>query len=296
MLLMLINKAISNNIQFRGEFQMKKIISILTTMFLLCLILSISAFASTSALKLDSTSSLDNIFKNSQSYKDLIKKDPGAKLMSRNEMYYKMEINDDNTITKTSYTPTEYALTTNNTIQSSNITPLNITKSFGWINVSTYAYKETSGKYFVSFTYNWITVPYWQLTDAIVIGADSNLLLSTTSVYAYHNVSFTDNSQNNYVFNWNNPDMQCRGANTYGINVSLMPKSYNGPRVTNAYGGISAEGILTNQVGAKYFGGYGHRQITVGSPTFSYSPGAPGFCFSFQPSYDEANLSDTVLK
>lgn len=265
------------------------------------LTLMISCFSVTSsfaknantALELHSSNTLDQIVLESQSYKDMIKNNYDAKLLTRNEMYYKVEIDDKNQVKKTAYSPEEYKVEMLKE-QSNEYTTYSqsSSKSYGWIDVAIYGWYYSSEKWFIEFTYNWTKVPSTQLTDAIVLGADSNLPIYTETIQAAHTVK-TNIRTLSYNYDWSTPDMKSRGANAYGINVPLGIETQF-ETTKNAHGYISATctRATTNTQSGKIYGSYGHRQIGINpSTSFSFSPTSLSFGFGLGITSDEAPIS-----
>ena len=267
------------------------------TLMISCLSVT-SSFAKNvnTTLELDSSNTLDQIVLESQSYKDMIKNNPDSKLLTRNEMYYKVEIDDKNQVTKTAYSPEEYKseLLKEQSVDDTTISQRSqsLSKSYGWIDVAIYGWYYSSGKWFIEFTYNWTKVPATQLTDAIVLGADSNLPIYTETIQAAHTVT-TELGTYSYSYNWSTPDMKSRGSNAYGINVPLGIETQF--EITqNAHGYISANctRATTNTQSGKIFGSYGHRQIGINpSLTFSFSPTSLSFDFGLGITSDDAPIS-----
>ncbi|WP_024834080.1 hypothetical protein [Ruminiclostridium josui] len=254
-----------------------------------------SSFAknANTTLELDSSNTLDQIVLESQSYKDMIKNNHDAKLLTRNEMYYKVEIDDKNQVKKTAYSPEEYKAELLKE-QSNEYTTYSqsLSKSYGWIDVAIYGWYYSSEKWFIEFTYNWTKVPSTQLTDAIVLGADSNLPIYTETIQASHTVK-TDVRTLSYNYDWSTPDMKSRGANAYGINVPLGIETQF-ETTQNAHGYISAicTRSTTNTQSGKIYGSYGHRQIGINpSTSFSFSPTSLSFSFALGITSDEAPIS-----
>lgn len=277
----------------------KKLAMVCTLALVISCVLITSSFAETAnvTLELDPSNTLDKIVLESESYKEMINNNPDAKLLIRNELYYKVEIENNNTIVKTNYktayTPDEYKaellrehsneITTNSQ---------SLSKSYGWIDVAIYGWYYSNEKWFIEYTYNWTKVPATQLTDAIVLGADSNLPIYTDTIQAAHTVTTNLNTYS-YNYNWSTPDMKSRGANAYGINVPLGINTQF-ETTLDAHGYISAicTRATTNTQSGKIYGSYGHRQLGINpSLSFSFSPTSLGFSFAAGITYDEAPIS-----
>lgn len=82
---------------------MKKLRSKLAILFILTLVIScltVTSYADSDSIILDPTNNLDKIVLESKSYKELIENNPETKLLTRNEIYYKVEIDNNNEIKK----------------------------------------------------------------------------------------------------------------------------------------------------------------------------------------------------
>lgn len=171
-----------------------------------------------------------------------------------------------------------------------------LSKSYGWIDVAIYGWYYSNEKWFLEYTYDWVSAPYFQGTDAIVLGADSNLPIYTDTIQAYHTVLTTYQSYS-FNYDWSTPDMKSRGANAYGINVPLGFNNADWETTLHSAGYISAictRATTTTQSG-KIFGSYGHRQISVNpSLSFSFNPASLGFDFGIGISYDNAPISNVL--
>ena len=253
-----------------------------------------SSFAETSSttLNLDLSNNLDKIALESNSYQEMIKNYPDAKLLTRNEMYYKVEIDNNNHVTKTAYSPLEYQTELIKEQNTYSTDSLSLSKSYGWIDVAIYGWYYSSEKWFIEYTYDWTKVPATQLTDAIVLGADSNLPIYTQTIQAAHTV-VTNLNTYSYSYNWSTPDMKSRGENSYGINVPLgIETQFETTQDAHGYISANCTRATTNTTNGKIFGSYGHRQIGINpSTSFSFSPTSLSFGFGLGVTSDDAPIS-----
>lgn len=273
---------------------MKKLTSLILSLFILLALFPIRANAtinSNKGLELDKTNFVDSLVLKSEEYQKRIKNDPTYRVVSRKEVYYKFEKTNDNIIMKTEYTPSQYnaAIEKEAKLNQIALNSITLNKSYGWINVGVYGLVNSSNHYFIMFTYDWLKVPFWAATDAIVLGASDNLPIYSETLVAKHTVV----ADKSYVFDytWSSPDMKSRGSNTYGINVPLRASAEWG--TSKCWGTISADATResSNITSTKIFGSYGHREVSVGNLGFSFSASGMGFSFPLTLTYDEAPIS-----
>lgn len=240
------------------------------------------------------------------SFLNFTKNNPDVTLAFIEEAYYKVEIDskakafgkttlsNPNNIIKTKYTKEEYeAEETKNNNSDIDIYGVSGDKTFSWIYVRMYGHKSSNGRYAFSFAYEWLKQPFFQGKDAIVIGADSNWPIKSSTISGYH-INKVSGKIFRTDYNWYSEDLKSRGANTYGINVNLTSTSLS---TSTAYGAISceAEPSQSNTRAGKVFGGYAHRQGTINFD-FSFNPSDFSFNLGLSPgfTYDEATLSATM--
>lgn len=242
-------------------------------------------------IKLDKNDELDKIVMNSDAYKKRMADFPDAKRVSKTESYVKVDLSKAVKNQKTQYTKDEYlkeiSVSTANTLSA---TTSDLSRNYGWMRVSLSSYLLSGSQYEIEFAYTWLTQPYFTLPDAVVIGADSNFSIDTSTVWLGHHFVTPDNQIHTTVYTYYGTELNCVGANTYGANVPM--ELGDGTRTITAYGSMTARGYLNSST-AKYFGSYGHRQVSL-SNEFSFDPVSLLFSFSFTPSYDEAALSNIV--
>ncbi len=272
---------------------MKKLFSILISMVLILSCGFIQAFAGTSAIGTSNIPKAVDSIPHSSAYYEFIKANPNAILVSKNQVYCRFDETADKGIVKKDFTPAEFKAL--NITSANTVSPMNlVNNASGWITIWSYGFKNpNTGKYFLELAYDWLILPVFQMSDAVALCADANVVISTSSVKIDHFVTTADLVTYEYVYNYlNTPDIS-KGTNSYGANVPLKP---NGS-FSDAWGYLTADATWGNQqiVASKYYVGYAHRQIAVTSPGFSFST-SPAFNFSFVQNYDSVTLADTINK
>jgi hypothetical protein len=251
------------------------------------------SFSNLKEVKLTKANKHDKIFLESDGYQKYLKENPGSKVVTKEQQYYKLEQDENGEIIRKQCTPSEYNLQVAKEdllSQSSTYASVSLTKPYGWISVTIYGVVNSSNNYYLAFSYNWDKVPFFASTDAVVLGAAEALPINFTTITAQHHV--VAEKQYNYSYDYLYYDMKNRGTNTFGLNVPLRVSSYG---TSDAWGIIGANASRQGSGidRANIWGSYGHREITVSNFSFSFSASGCSFGFPTTPTYDEAPVVAT---
>lgn len=200
-------------------------------------------------------------------------------------------------------------------LESNNIKPFVVNpgdivyKTYSKMKVGLALYKYTSSRFFVSYTYEWLTLPSPGAisTNKIraVVGLALNPQLSIDSSTYDGRVSYTTDwvqgtqfGQTSYMKNVSNGGITIKPSGTQGIGYSFSVPHYTGANfniVTSMSGNISCTAFKsnTNDNYCSALGSYADVTTTLSLDSFSVSIPA-GISFGAATSYSSYNLQDSL--